>query len=188
MRLVRERYIAAVGPQGLPFFKPPYGRLTAIDLNTGEIVRQKANGEGPRDHPAIRHLGLRVTARSAGERGQPTSPRARAAAHIPPETSSLKWHPPAICGTGLRSPKANGFFRNVGSRTLSKSKLLVTVHGRHRLAKNALACASRARGDHRKRARTSRRGRGVAEDAMRHADDSGTENFAGAASGRACAL
>ena len=58
MRLVRERYIAAVGPQGLPFFKPPYGRLTAIDLNTGEIAWQKANGEGPRDHPEIRHLDL----------------------------------------------------------------------------------------------------------------------------------
>ena len=58
MRLVRERYIAAVGPQGLPFFKPPYGRLTALDLNTGEIAWQKANGEGPRDHPAIRHPDL----------------------------------------------------------------------------------------------------------------------------------
>ena len=25
------------GPQGLPIFKPPYGRLVAIDLNKGEI-------------------------------------------------------------------------------------------------------------------------------------------------------
>ncbi len=58
MRLVREKYTAAVGPQGLPFFKPPYGRLTAIDLNAGEIVWQRPNGEGPRDHPAIRHLDL----------------------------------------------------------------------------------------------------------------------------------
>ena len=58
MRLVREKYTVAVGPQGLPFFKPPYGRLTAIDLNAGEIVWQKPNGEGPRDHPAIRHLDL----------------------------------------------------------------------------------------------------------------------------------
>ena len=58
MRLVREKYTAAVGPQGLPFFKPPYGRLTAIDLNAGDIVWQKANGPGPQDHPAIRHLDL----------------------------------------------------------------------------------------------------------------------------------
>jgi quinoprotein glucose dehydrogenase len=27
-----------VGPQGLPIFKPPYGRLVAIDLNKGEIL------------------------------------------------------------------------------------------------------------------------------------------------------
>ena len=46
------------GPQGLPIFKPPYGRLTAIDLNAGEIVWQVPNGEGPRDHPAIAHLDL----------------------------------------------------------------------------------------------------------------------------------
>ena len=46
------------GPRGLPLFKPPYGRITAIDLNRGEIVWQVPNGDGPRNHPAIRHLGL----------------------------------------------------------------------------------------------------------------------------------
>ena len=46
------------GPRGLPLFKPPYGRITAIDMNAGEIVWQVPNGHGPRDHPAIRHLGL----------------------------------------------------------------------------------------------------------------------------------
>jgi quinoprotein glucose dehydrogenase len=46
------------GPQGLPIFKPPYGRLVAIDLNKGTILWTAANGNGPRDHPAIRHLNL----------------------------------------------------------------------------------------------------------------------------------
>ena len=46
------------GPQGLPIFKPPYGRLTAINLNAGSIVWTVANGNGPRDHPAIKHLNL----------------------------------------------------------------------------------------------------------------------------------
>ena len=46
------------GPQGLPLFKPPYGRLVAIDLNAGEILWSVANGNGPRDHPAIAHLDL----------------------------------------------------------------------------------------------------------------------------------
>ncbi|HIC57953.1 MAG TPA: pyrroloquinoline quinone-dependent dehydrogenase, partial [Acidobacteria bacterium] len=58
VRFAREKYTSAPGPQGLSFFKPPYGRVTAIDLNTGDIVWQKPNGEGPRDHPAIRHLDL----------------------------------------------------------------------------------------------------------------------------------
>lgn len=46
------------GPQGLPLFKGPYGRITAIDLNTGDHRWMKPLGEGPRDHPAIRHLNL----------------------------------------------------------------------------------------------------------------------------------
>lgn len=46
------------GPQGLPLFKPPYGRITAIDMNTGEHVWMVPNGDGPRDHPAIAHLKL----------------------------------------------------------------------------------------------------------------------------------
>jgi quinoprotein glucose dehydrogenase len=47
------------GPQGLPTpFKPPYGRLVAIDLNKGEILWSAANGNGPRDHPALRNLNL----------------------------------------------------------------------------------------------------------------------------------
>ena len=46
------------GPQGLPLVKPPYGRITAIDLNKGEHVWQVPHGDGPRDHPAIKHLNL----------------------------------------------------------------------------------------------------------------------------------
>ena len=44
--------------KSLPLFKPPYGRITALDMNRGEIVWQVANGDGPRDHPALRHLSL----------------------------------------------------------------------------------------------------------------------------------
>jgi quinoprotein glucose dehydrogenase len=46
------------GPRGLPLTKPPYGRITAIDLDRGEHVWMVTNGDGPRDHPAIRHLNL----------------------------------------------------------------------------------------------------------------------------------
>ena len=46
------------GPRGLSLFKPPYGRITAINLNTGNHVWMKPNGDGPRDHPSIKHLNL----------------------------------------------------------------------------------------------------------------------------------
>ncbi|MDA1094755.1 MAG: pyrroloquinoline quinone-dependent dehydrogenase [Acidobacteria bacterium] len=36
------------GPRGLPLLKPPYARLTAIDLNQGNIVWQVPHGDGPR--------------------------------------------------------------------------------------------------------------------------------------------
>ncbi|MFN8058674.1 MAG: PQQ-binding-like beta-propeller repeat protein [Vicinamibacterales bacterium] len=46
------------GPRGLPITKPPYGRITAIDLNTGDHVWMAANGDGPRHHPALEALHL----------------------------------------------------------------------------------------------------------------------------------
>ena len=46
------------GPRGLPLTKPPYGRITAIDMNTGDHVWMVPNGNGPRNHPAIEHLNL----------------------------------------------------------------------------------------------------------------------------------
>lgn len=54
----RGTYRAVEGPQGLPLTKPPYGRITAINMNTGDHVWMVPNGEGPRDHPAIKHLNL----------------------------------------------------------------------------------------------------------------------------------
>lgn len=37
------------GPRGLPLFKPPYGRITAISLNTGNHAWQAPTGDGPRE-------------------------------------------------------------------------------------------------------------------------------------------
>jgi quinoprotein glucose dehydrogenase len=41
------------GPQGLPLVRPPWGRVTAIDLDSGDHVWMTPNGEGPTDHPAL---------------------------------------------------------------------------------------------------------------------------------------
>ena len=47
-------------PQGLPLFKPPYSRMTAIDLNTGDHtwMQPMGNGERFRNHPLLRDLNL----------------------------------------------------------------------------------------------------------------------------------
>ena len=53
-----------IGPQGLPLIKPPWGRITAIDLNSGEHVWMAANGEAPdyvKDHPAMKGIDLSNT-------------------------------------------------------------------------------------------------------------------------------
>jgi quinoprotein glucose dehydrogenase len=45
-------------PNGLPITKPPYGRLTAIDLDTGNHLWMTPIGRGPVDHPALKELKL----------------------------------------------------------------------------------------------------------------------------------
>lgn len=52
------QYDSTQGPRGLPLLKPPYRRITAIDINTGEHVWQVPFGKGPTDHPEIAHLNL----------------------------------------------------------------------------------------------------------------------------------
>jgi len=59
--------MANSSPQGLPLLKPPYGRLTAIDLDRGEFVWQVAHGETPdsvRNHPALKGLTIPRTGQS----------------------------------------------------------------------------------------------------------------------------
>ena len=58
--------------RGLPLLKPPWGRITAIDLNKGEIVWQIAHGETPdlvRNHPALRGIDVPRTGRTGGAGG-----------------------------------------------------------------------------------------------------------------------
>jgi quinoprotein glucose dehydrogenase len=54
-----EGTATGLNPQGLPFLKPPYGRITAIDLDKGEWLWQIAHGETPdfvRNSPALKGL------------------------------------------------------------------------------------------------------------------------------------
>ena len=47
-------------PRGLPLLKPPYSRMTAIDLNAGDQAWMQPNGDGDRyrRHPMLRDLDL----------------------------------------------------------------------------------------------------------------------------------
>jgi glucose dehydrogenase/cytochrome c5 len=56
------------GPSGLPLLKPPYGRITAFDMNKGEKLWTVANGDGPRNHPLLKNLNLPPL----GENGRPS--------------------------------------------------------------------------------------------------------------------
>jgi quinoprotein glucose dehydrogenase len=81
--------------QGLPLIKPPYGRITAFDMDKGEIAWQVAHGETPdniRNHPALKGLSIPRTGQIgvigtlvtrtlviAGERQVTTTPQGRGA-------------------------------------------------------------------------------------------------------------
>jgi len=83
----------ALTVQGLPLVKPPYGRITAFDMNKGDIVWQVAHGDTPdniRNHPALKGLNIPRTGRIgrigvlvtktlliAGEAGFATQPDGR---------------------------------------------------------------------------------------------------------------
>ena len=43
---------------GIPLFKPPWARLTAIDMNRGETLWMSPLGNGPRNHPLLDGLDL----------------------------------------------------------------------------------------------------------------------------------
>jgi quinoprotein glucose dehydrogenase len=57
---------AGVTVRGLPLVKPPYGRITALDLNKGDLVWQIAHGDTPdniKNHPALKGLNIPRTGR-----------------------------------------------------------------------------------------------------------------------------
>jgi quinoprotein glucose dehydrogenase len=66
-----SRGIVMEGPFGLPLIKPPYGRITAIDMNAGEHLWMMANADTPaaiRNHDKLR--GVAIPERTGhGDRG-----------------------------------------------------------------------------------------------------------------------
>jgi quinoprotein glucose dehydrogenase len=57
-RQQQQQRISPLTIDGLPIVKPPYGRVTAYDMNKGTEVWMSANGDGPRDNPLLKGLNL----------------------------------------------------------------------------------------------------------------------------------
>ena len=58
--------VVSLSVQGLPLTRPPYGQISAINLDRGEIVWQVAHGETPdniKNHPALKGLNIPRTGR-----------------------------------------------------------------------------------------------------------------------------
>jgi quinoprotein glucose dehydrogenase len=68
---VREGGAFPSMPQGLPLFKPPYSRMTAIDMNTGvhTWMVPLGNGKGVRNHPMLKGLNLPPLGGDSGTSG-----------------------------------------------------------------------------------------------------------------------
>ncbi len=72
LRYIRRSTTAGpVMPRGLPLWKPPYTRMTAIDMNTGEQAWMIPTGRGDRirNHPMLRDLDLPPVGGDAGRSG-----------------------------------------------------------------------------------------------------------------------
>jgi quinoprotein glucose dehydrogenase len=68
----RNPTTVVAGPRGLPLLKPPWSRITAINLNTGEHRWMIPNGAAPQTvstHPDLQDLGLDFT--RMGSNGRP---------------------------------------------------------------------------------------------------------------------
>jgi len=59
--------INGIDVRGLPIIKPPYGKINAINLDTGDFVWQVPHGETPdavKNHPALKGLNIPRTGRN----------------------------------------------------------------------------------------------------------------------------
>jgi quinoprotein glucose dehydrogenase len=90
--------VGGISVQGLPLVKPPWGRITAIDLNKGEIAWQVPHGDtadNVRNHPLLKGLSIPRTGRPgrlgvlttkslviAGESGFVTTPSGKRGAML----------------------------------------------------------------------------------------------------------
>ena len=120
---VRGQPAYVLGPRGLPLVKPPWGRITAIDLNVGEILWQVPHGNGPRNHPAIEHLELGLLG-APGHRGLSSGG--------PMVTKTLLFYSQAARGPDLSMSKTEYYLRafdKYNGEKLWERQLDIAPHG-----------------------------------------------------------
>ncbi|MDZ4761885.1 MAG: PQQ-binding-like beta-propeller repeat protein [Alphaproteobacteria bacterium] len=109
--------------EGLPLVNPPWGTLTALNLNTGTITWQIANGRGPKSHPALAAL-------SPADLGTPSKSNAMVTATLvfaatsadtvngpPPDLSTVRTAP----GVNQARLEELGFNRHATVRAFDKA-------------------------------------------------------------------
>ena len=101
---------------GLPLVKPPYGRVTAIDLDTGEHLWMSPVGEGPVNHPALR--GLDLPPLGWVDRSFPLATET-VLVLATGSTRGVRWHPEAFVD---RAPRLRAFDLETGA-VLAEVKL-----------------------------------------------------------------
>jgi quinoprotein glucose dehydrogenase len=92
--------------RGLPLGKPPYGQISAIDLDKGEIKWQIAHGETPdsvKEHPALKGLNI------------PRTGQAGMAATLVTKTLLISGEPrPTMTSTGRRGAMLRAYDKATG--------------------------------------------------------------------------
>jgi glucose dehydrogenase len=83
-----------IGPEGLPLVKPPYGRITALDLNRGDMLWQVANGDGIRNDPRLQALHLPPL----GSPGRPVALVTKTLLFVPESSDAM------MGGAGIAGP------------------------------------------------------------------------------------
>ena len=116
--------------QGLPLMRPPWGRITAIDLNRGEIVWQVAHGETPdwvKEHPALQGVDIpRLRQGDRRRRGRRLHPGpADRDADDPPDRR------PAVPGGGGRGTGRAGRAAGVRASGVRRHALTSSGHRAH---------------------------------------------------------
>lgn len=108
IRSMSPRDMNISGPKGFPLFKPPYGRITAINMNTGEHAWQVANGDGSRQalNDGLAKLGVKKDVGPVGAGGGP-----------PLLTKTLLFVPQSAGGRGGRSGGGGNVLRAFDKKT-----------------------------------------------------------------------